>query len=259
MDKERDMAGNHAADHSRRNFLQLAGCGLGMVALAAGPRRARAQTTSASKLKIGSIGAGRMGGALGALFIKAGHPVMFSSRHPENLKDLAARLGPLAQVGTVEQAVAFGDVVVMVVPYAALEEIGKAHGRVIATKKLVMDVCNPIARRDGDDLVKWVGEQGGAGLASAKLLPGARIVRAFNGISYRRVGPIAHRQGGLVGVPIAGDDKKAIAIAEQLIRDIGFEPVLVGGLAIGKYLLPGTPLAEEHSPAELRRIAAGLH
>ena len=107
--------------------------------------------------------------------------------------------------------------------------------------------------------MKWVNEQGGAGLASAKLLPGARIVRAFNGISYRRVGPIAYRQGGLVGVPIAGDDEKAIAIAEQLIRDIGFEPVLVGGPAMGKYLLPGTPLAEEHSPAELRRIAAGLH
>jgi len=146
----------------------------------------------------------------------------------------------------------------MVVPYAALEGIGKAHGRVIATKTLVMDVCNPIARRDGDDLVKWVGEQGGAGLASAKLLPGARIVRAFNGISYRRVGEIAHRPGGPVGVPIAGDDPKAIALAEGIIRGIGFEPVLVGGLAMGKYLLPGTPLAEEHTPAELRQIASGL-
>ena len=252
------MAGNHAADHGRRNFLQLAAWGVGVIALAAGPARARAQTTTASPLKIGMVGAGRMGGALGALFVKAGHPVMFSSRHPENLKGLATRLGPLAQAGTVEQAVAFGDVVAMVVPYAALEEIGKAQGRALATKVLVMDVCNPIARRDGDDLVKWVGEQGGAGLASAKLLPGARIVRAFNGISYRRVAEIAHRPGGPVGVPIAGDDPKAIALAEGLIRGIGFEPVLVGGLAMGKYLLPGTPLAEEHTPAEIRQIAGGL-
>jgi predicted dinucleotide-binding enzyme len=233
MDKEKDMTGNHAGDHSRRNFLQLAGCGLGMVALAAGPGRARAQTSSASKLKIGSIGAGRMGGALGALFVKAGHPVMFSSRHPENIKPLAERLGPLAQVGTVEQAVAFGDVVVMVVPYAAIEEIGKAHGRGLATKPLVMDICNPIARRDGVDLVKWVNEQGGAGLASAKLMPGARIVRAFNAISYRRVGDIAHRPGGLVGVPNARDDQKANTLAEGIIRGMGFEPVLVGGLAMG--------------------------
>src|SRR5205814_7384929 len=132
-----------ADDHDRRQFLQLAGCGLGAVALAVGPSGVQAQTSPASPLKIGMIGAGRMGGALGALFVKAGHPVFFSSRHPENLKDLVARLGPLAQAGTVEQAVAFGDVVVMVVPYAALEEIGKAHGRALATKPLVLDICNP--------------------------------------------------------------------------------------------------------------------
>jgi hypothetical protein len=254
VDKESKMAANH----DRRNFLQLAGWGVGTVAFAR-PARAGAQTTTtASPLKIGSVGAGRMGGALGALFVKAGHPVMFSSRHPENLKDLVTRLGPLAQAGPVAQALAFGDVAVMVVPYAALEGIGKEHGRVLATKPLVMDVCNPIAGRDGADLVKWVNEQGGAGLASATLLPGARIVRAFNGISYRRLGEIAHRPGGLVGVPIAGDDPKAIALAEGLIRGIGFEPVLVGGLAMGKHLLPRTPLAEEHTPAEIRQIAAGL-
>jgi predicted dinucleotide-binding enzyme len=252
------MTGNRAADHDRRNFLRLAGCGLGVVALAAGPVRARAQTTTTPPLKIGMVGAGRMGSALGELFVKAGHPVMFSSRHPENLKPLATRLGPLAQAGSVEQALAFGDVVVMVVPYSALEGIGKAHGRVLASKPLVLDVCNPIARRDGDEIVKWVEEQGGAGLASAKLLPGARIVRAFNAISYLRVGPIAHRPGGLVGVPIAGDDPKAIALAEGLIRGIGFEPVLVGNLAFGKHLLPRTPLAEEHTPAEIRKIAGGL-
>lgn len=251
------MAGNRAADRGRRDVLQLAGFGLGVLAVGAGPARARAQATPPA-LKIGMVGAGRMGGALAALFVKAGHPVMLSSRHPENLKGLAEGFGPLARAGTVEQAVAFGDVVAMVVPYAALEEIGKAHGRALATKVLVMDVCNPIARRDGDAIVKWVNEQGGAGLASAKLLPGARIVRAFNGISYRRVGTIAHRPGGPVGVPIAGDDPKAIAVAESIIRGIGFEPVLVGGLAMGKHLLPGTPLAEEHTPAELRQIAAGL-
>jgi 8-hydroxy-5-deazaflavin:NADPH oxidoreductase len=247
------MTETRTTDHSRRHFLQLAGVGLGVVGVAA---RAIAQTKT--PLRIGSVGAGRMGGALGALFVKAGHPVMFSSRHPENIRPLAERLGPLAQIGTVEQAVAFGDMVVMVVPYAALEGLGQAHGPVLATKPVVMDICNPIARRDGDAVVKWADEQGGPGLASAKLMPGARIVRAFNGISYLRVGEIAHRPGGLVGVPIAGDDAKAIGLAEGVIRGMGFDPVLVGGLAIGKHLRPGTPLAGEHTPAELRQIAAGL-
>jgi predicted dinucleotide-binding enzyme len=244
------------AGGDRREFLRIAGVGLAV--LAARPQVAAAQTAGGSPLKIGMIGAGREGSALGTLFVKAGHPVLFSTRNPGNLKDLVAGLGSLAQAGTVEQAVAFGDVVVIVVPYPAIEQIGKAHADALAKKVLVMDVSNPIARRDGEDVVKWVNEQGGAGLATAKWLPGSRIVRAFNAIGYSRLPSIAHRAGDPVGVPIAGDDQKAIAVAESLIRGIGFEPVLVGGLAMGKYLVPGTPLGGEHSPAELRRIAAGL-
>src|SRR6476661_8056196 len=87
-----------------------------------------------------------------------------------------------------------------------MEQIGKDYGNALAKKVLVIDVSNPIARRDGADIVKWVDDQGGAGLATAKLLPGARIVRAFNAINYAKLPADAHRQGELVGVPIAGDD-----------------------------------------------------
>jgi hypothetical protein len=251
------MASDPFADHARRDFMRIAGSGLAVLAVAARPALARAQAAG-SPLKIGMVGAGRENGALGALFVKAGHPVMFSSRHPEQLKDLAAGLGPLAQAGTVEQAVAFGDVVVIGIPYGAVEQIGKDHAGALAKKVLVIDVSNPIARRDGEDLVKSVGEQGGAGLVTARWLPGAKIVRAFNAIGSRRLGEIAHRPGNPVGVPIAGDDPKAIALAESLIREIGFEPVLVGGLAMGKHLVPGTPLGGEHTPAEIRQIAGTL-
>ena len=93
---------------------------------------------------------------------------------------------------------------------------------------------------------------------TAKWLPGSHIVRAFNAIGSGRLPEIAHRAGEPVGVPIAGDDPKAIAVAERLIREIGFEPVLVGGLAMGRHLVPGTPLGGEHTPAEIRQAAAGL-
>ena len=252
------MASGPFADHARRDFMRIAGSGLAVLAVAARPHVAVAQTDG-SRLKIGMVGAGREGGALGTLFVKARHPVMFSSRHPEQLKGLVAGLGPLAQAGTVEQAIAFGDVVAIAIPYTAMEQIGKAHAGALAKKVLVIDVSNPIARRDGEDLVKWVGEQGGAGLVTAKLLPGARIVRAFNAIGSRRLGELAHRPGEPVGVPIAGDDPKAIAVAQSLIRAIGFEPVLVGGLAMGRHLVPGTPLGGEHTPAEIRQIAGSLH
>jgi predicted dinucleotide-binding enzyme len=250
------MASRPFTDHARRDFMRIAGSGLAVLAVAARPHIVGAQT-AASSLKIGMVGAGREGGALGGLFVKAGHPVMFSSRNPDNLKGLVSGLGPLAQAGTVEQAIAFGDVVVMAIPYPAMEQIGNAHAAALAKKELVMDVSNPIPRRDGEDFVKSVNDQGGAGVVTAKWLPGSHVVRAFNAIGYARLAEIANRPDR-VGVPIAGDDQKAIALAERLIREIGFEPVLVGGLAMGKHLVPGTPLGGEHSPAELRRIAGTL-
>src|SRR5579864_8135108 len=101
------MADASSCKSSRREFLAAGGLALGVAAL---PLGALAQTAGAP-VKIGTIGAGREGGALGTLFAKAGHPVMFSSRHPDQLKDLVAAAGPNAKAGTVAEAAAFGDVV----------------------------------------------------------------------------------------------------------------------------------------------------
>ena len=101
---------NHRVETSRRKFLLTVA---GIAGLAAGslPKRVLAQPAGGPPLSISTIGAGREGGALGALFVKAGHRVMFSSRHPDTLKGLVDELGPLARVGTVAEAVEFGDVV----------------------------------------------------------------------------------------------------------------------------------------------------
>ncbi|HWG80333.1 MAG TPA: NADPH-dependent F420 reductase [Stellaceae bacterium] len=254
------MAHDAFSPLGRRDFLELALGGMALGLIAASPFAALAQAAAGgARLKIGTIGAGREGGALGTLFARHGHPVMFSSRNPEQLKELVASAGPHAQAGTVEQAVAFGDVIFLVVPYTAVEQIGKQHGKALAEKRLVLDVSNPIARRDGEDIVKWANDQGGAGLATQKLLPGAHLVRAFNAIGSGRLADDSERKGDPVGVPIAGDDQAAVELASSLIKQVGFEPVLVGGLAMGKYLVPGTPLAGEHSPAEIREIAENLH
>lgn len=247
------------AEFRRRDVLRIGISGAALLALAASPLGAFAQTAPAgAPLKIGTIGAGREGGALGTLFAKAGHPVMFSSRHPEQLKDLVDAAGPNAKAGSVGEAVQFADVVLLIVPFGAIEQIGKEQGPALAKKALVMDVSNPIPQRDGEELVKSVNEQGGAGIVSAKWLPGAKIVRAFNAIGYSQLSQLAHRQGEPVGVPIAGDDKNALAVAEGLIKEIGFEPVVVGGLAMGKYLVPRTPLGGVHTPDEIKQIAATL-
>jgi predicted dinucleotide-binding enzyme len=211
---------------------------------------------AAAPLKVATIGAGRMGSALGALFVKAGHPVMFSSRHPEELKRLADGLGPLARAGTVADAVAFGDVVILLVPYSAMPDLAKDFGKQIAGKTLVMDVSNPIAARDGD--VGATARAEGAGVFLAKLMPGARIVRAFNAIGAGNLATAANRSGERTGVPMAGDDAGALTAASDLVREIGFDPVVIGSLAMGRHLIPGTPIGGEHTAAELRKIAATL-
>jgi predicted dinucleotide-binding enzyme len=205
-------------------------------------------------MKIGIVGSGNVGGALGGVWVKKGHEVMFSSRNLENDKALAAKLGANARAGTPREAAAFGDVLMISVPYRSLPEVGKELGEVLKGK-VVIDTCNPIPGRDGD-IATWARDKG-AGLASAELLPGARLVRAFNAVGAGRMGSM-HEQPGRVGMPIASDDAQAVALASRLIRDVGFEPVLVGGLAMGKYLMPGTPLAGEKTPDEIKRIAATL-
>lgn len=229
---------------NRREFLAL------LAAAALLPRPASA----ADKIKIGLIGSGQVGGAIGTVWAMVGHEVMFSSRELAHDQALAAKIGKGARAGTPREAAAFGEVVMVSVPYRALPEVGKEVGELLRGK-VVIDTCNPFPGRDGE-IANWA-RQKGAGLASAELLPGARLVRTFNAIGAARMG-IAHQAPGRIGMPFAGDDAKANELAARLIRDIGYEPVLIGGLAKGRYLMPGTALAGERAPAEVRRIAATL-
>jgi len=87
--------------------------------------------------------------------------IPYQLQTPDALKGLVDELGPLARVGTVAEAVEFGDVVMAVVPYTAMEQIGRDYGTALAKKVLVIDVSNPIARRDGAEIVKWVDDHGG--------------------------------------------------------------------------------------------------
>ena len=248
------MKTNDGMKPSRREFLRAAGTAAAGLALGVLPYAARA--ASSAGLKIGIVGSGRIGGTLGAIWLKAGHEIMFSSLDLEHDKALAARLGGKARAGTPREAAAFGEVLLIAVPYFALPQVGRDLGDLLKGK-IVIDPSNPIPGRDGE-IATWA-RQKGAGLASAELLPGARIVRAFNAIGYAKLPEAAQRQGERIGMPMAGDDANAIAVASRLVREVGYEPVVVGPLAMGKYLIPGTPLAGEHTPEQIRKIAATLN
>lgn len=181
-----------------------------------------------AKRPIGIIGAGNIGGTIGKLWIKAGHPVMFSSRNPDELKDMVAALGPLAKAGTVAQAIRFGNALFIAVPYAALPQIGSDY-RDALKGKVILDACNAVPTRDGDAITKEA-DTNGIGVTSQKYLAGTRLVRAFNTMGAAVFARQSNRAGAKLAIPIAGDDRQAIQVAEELVRDAGFDPVLVGGL-----------------------------
>ncbi len=246
------MKSNTYTDSGRRALLRAAAAGVAMVSL---PLAARAQTAAGAKMQIGIVGSGRVGGAVGGAWVKAGHQVMFSSLNLEDDKKLAASLGGGARAGTPREAAGFGTVLLISVPYSALPSVGQDLADLIKGK-IIIDTSNPILARDGDMAV--AAREKGAGLASMAFLPGARIVRAFNAVGYSRMAEAAKRSERM-GMPIAGDDPNAIAVASALIRDVGYEPVLVGPLAtMGKHLIPGTPLAGERPAEDIRKIAATL-
>jgi len=207
-----------------------------------------------SKRPIGVIGAGNIGGTIGALWVKSGHPVMFSSRNPDELKEMVEKLGPLAHAGTVAQAIAFGDALFIAVPYAALPQIGNDF-RAALKGKVMLDACNAVPTRDGAAIVKEADVQG-TGITSQKYLAGTRLVRAFNTLGFNTFEKESNRPDPKLAIPIAGDDAGALRVAEELVRDAGFEPVLVGGLADArKFQQRGGPgYGQAVSAAELKKI-----
>ncbi|HEU4731934.1 MAG TPA: NAD(P)-binding domain-containing protein [Kofleriaceae bacterium] len=220
---------------------------LGMVF----PSTGQAAPPDGHPMKIGIIGAGHIGGTLAKLWVAAGHEVLLSSRHPDELRPLADKLGPRAHVGTPREAARFGDVVLISVPYKALPELGRDLKAELAGK-IVLDTCNPYPQRDG--AMAYDARKKGTGVASPELLPGTRLVRAFNAINAGSLASEAHRKPPLVGIPLAGDDPEALKLAERLVRDAGFDPVVVGGLARARDFDVGAPVYTKLlTAAELRK------
>ena len=243
------MPEQYAVDHDRRLVLGAGGALILCATLL--PTRLLAQANGDNKLRIGIIGSGHIGGTIGGLWVKAGHPVLFSSRHPDELKDLIVGLGPLAQAGPVDKAIAFGEVVFIAVPYGALPQIGRDYAEALKNK-IVLDACNAVSARDGaiaDEV-----QRDGIGVTSQKYLTGTRLVRSFNTLSYMIFAHEANRRDPRLAVPIAGDDPEAVRVAAALVHDAGFDAVVVGKLADARWFQRGGPgYGQAVSAAELKQ------
>lgn len=205
-------------------------------------------------MRIGIIGAGMIGSTMARLWADAGHDVKISSRHPDALRDLARGLGPRVSVGTPREAAAFGEVVLLAVPLKAVPGLAGDLGALL-NDTIVLDAGNAYQGRDGTIAREAEHHRRGSAGWAADLFPGARWVKALNTCYFKTLETEAHRDGDQVGIPLASDDRAAMDVAARLVRDAGFDPVVVGALLRGKDFEPGTRVYNSGMKgADVRRV-----
>jgi predicted dinucleotide-binding enzyme len=206
-------------------------------------------------MRVGVVGAGRIGGNLARLLVGAGHEVLISySRDPQELERRAQAVGGAA--GSVAQAAAFGEVVVLSVPWrtidAVLAEAGSLDG------KIVVDTTNHFAAGGLADLAP---HETAAQYNQARM-PGARLVKAYNTLTSGFQAETAGRVGpDRVVMFLCGDEPDAKQVVSGLIADTGFVPFDVGGLADAAVMeaprRTGAVYGEEFHEEDARRFFAG--
>jgi predicted dinucleotide-binding enzyme len=195
-----------------------------------------------------------IGSTVAKLWVDAGHDVRLASRHPEDLQPLVDKLGRRASAGTPAEAATFGDVIMLTVPLNAIPALARDLAPLLGGK-IVIDTSNAYEKRDGDAArAATMHPDGSAGWAAA-MFPNARWVKAFNTVYFKVLESEAHRKADRLGIPLAGNDREALDVVSALVRDAGFEPVIVGPLARGKEFEPGTaPYNTGMSASDLRAI-----
>lgn len=191
-------------------------------------------------MKIGIIGSGNIGGTLGKHWAKAGHEVMFSSRHPEELETMAKQANAL--VGTIKEAATFGDVILLAIPFGKILEVARQMGSL--HDKILIDATNPYPSRDGDIAQKVIDDesQTATGYVATQFV-GIAVVKAFNSIYSKVLEEQAFQSGNdRIAVQIASDDRGAKQTVMQLIEDIGFAPQDIGDLQSSTIFEPNAPL-----------------
>jgi 8-hydroxy-5-deazaflavin:NADPH oxidoreductase len=187
-------------------------------------------------MKIGIIGSGKVGGGLGKLWVRAGHQVLFSSRHPKRLKALVQEAGPGAYAGDVGDAALFGDLILFSPNFWGVDDALAAAGPLKG--KTVIDVTNPVEWKPNGMTVRTLPQSTTAGEELARKLPNACVVKAFSTIPASFIPHVIYRPEPLQRLVVfyCGDYQTSKLIVHQLITDSGFVGVDAGRLWMAKEL-----------------------
>lgn len=186
-------------------------------------------------MKIGIIGSGRIGGALGKIWAASGHQIMFSgSRDEQKLQVIAQSAGANAASGSPKQAAEFGDVVLLAVPWHqvdnAIASIGSLEG------KILIDATNPL---NPESTILEIGWSNSGGEEVARRAKGAKVVKAYNTVGANILESESRKFGDVTPLLFfCGDDAHSKSVVASLIADSGFEPFDVGGIQTSRFLEP---------------------
>jgi predicted dinucleotide-binding enzyme len=190
-------------------------------------------------MRIGIVGAGMIGSTLAKLWADAGHDIRLASRHPEKLAPLVEQLGARVSACAPADAARFGEVIMLTVPLRAVPDLARDLAPLL-NGKVVLDTGNAYERRDGVIGHAASAHPQGSAAWAAAMFPHSRWVKAFNTVYFKTLQTEAYRPGDRVGIPLASDDAAALETAAALVRDAGFDPVIVGPLSRGKEFEPDT-------------------
>jgi hypothetical protein len=200
-------------------------------------------------MQIAIIGAGRIGQTLASLWAAAGHRLTIASAGGNSAHALADQLSH-ARAAEIEPAVAEAEALLVAVPFKAWPALA-ARLRNVRSGLPLLDATNVFPQRDGALAQAVSADPAGTSAQVAKLVPAARVVKAFNTVHFSTLRAQAHRLAPRLAIPIAGDDSAALAVAVQLVGDAGFDAVIVGDLRSGRALEPGGALFGDEVTAEV--------
>lgn len=195
-------------------------------------------------MKVGILGSGDVGRALGSGFARHGHDVVLGSRSPdsETLRAWRSEADGKVATGTFAQAARHGDVVILAVLGEAAEEAIKLAGTASFGTKLVLDATNPLDFSSGMPPGLFVGTTDSLGERIQRLLPQAKVVKCFNTVSNLQMVDPKFAEG-TPPMLICGNDADAKKRTEGILRDIGWSGALdVGGIDGARWLEALVPL-----------------